>query len=72
MDPLESFDWLTRKETSRLLSKLGCYLSVARLAQRGCNNNAGNGPPFYKANNRVRYRSDEVKAWAGKQMRRIG
>lgn len=64
--------WLTRKEASSFLTKLGCPTTADTLARLAANDNALKGPPFTRSGRRtVRYEPDDLRAWAKAQTRRI-
>jgi len=63
--------WLTRKETCDLLEALGWCVSPGRLSVIG-SEYPEKGPPFMRSpSGRVRYHSDEVRAWMEKKMVRV-
>lgn len=68
----EEVEWLTRKEASRFLSRIGCPVSVATLAGMAANNNAGKGPAFTRTGWRtVRYQPADLRAWANGRTTRV-
>ena len=65
-------EWLTRKEASKLLERLGSPVSPRTLEKMASNENAGKGPPFTRSGWRiVRYKRDDVVAWQRTYARRI-
>ncbi len=64
-------EWLTRKEASAFLSDLGCGVSLQTLARYAVRKNERDGPPFYRFQNRVRYRADELRLWAENKTERV-
>lgn len=68
----KSTSWLSRKEVAQLLATLGYRVSPERLSNMANNNNAGNGPPYFRFGPKtIRYREDEVRAWLEKRMERV-
>jgi hypothetical protein len=68
----DGFQYLSRKEASALLAKMGFPLAPQTLANLAANNNAGKGPPFVRfGENICRYRKDDIEAWVRSKMRRI-
>jgi hypothetical protein len=66
-------DFLSRKEASAYLAKIGCPLSVQTLANLAANQNAGNGPPFLRIRKKiVRYQKSLLDEWAYKHTTRVG
>lgn len=64
--------WLGRKQASAFLETLGITAAPATMAKWGANNNAGEGPPFFRDGwSHVRYRKDELETWAKKRMVRV-
>jgi hypothetical protein len=74
--------WLTRKEAARFLSNQCDHpISPQTLANMACNNNAGDGPPFYRTGSRktrwgsgpngVFYKVEDLRAWAQGRVQRI-
>lgn len=65
-------EWLTRKETSKLLERLGSPIAPRTLEKMASNENAGKGPPFTRSGWRiVRYNRDDVVAWQKTYAKRI-
>ncbi len=65
-------DFLTRKQAAAYLTKIGCPISYATLANRAAHNNAGKGPPFTRTGWRtVRYRKQDLDAWAYRNTERV-
>ena len=65
-------DFLSRKEASAYLAKIGCPLSVQTLANLAANQNAGKGPPFLRIRKKiVRYKKTSLDAWAYEHTTRV-
>lgn len=65
---VSSKDFLSRKEAVAYLNSLGYPISISSLEKMASNNNAGNGPPFMRFRwKTVRYRRDELEAWAKRE-----
>ncbi len=66
-------DWLTRKEAATYLASIGCPISKRALEKRASNNNAGKGPAFTRIGWRtVRYKREDLDAWAYRETTRCG
>ena len=65
-------DFLSRKEASAYLAKIGCPLSIQTLANLAANNNSGSGPPFLRIRKKiVRYERRALDQWAYDHIVRI-
>jgi len=65
-------DFLSRKQASAYLAKIGCPISVKTLANLASNDNEGGGPPFLRIRWRiVRYERAALDTWAYQQTKRI-
>lgn len=61
-------EYLSRKEASTFLHRMGCPITPHRLAMLAVKNNSGNGPPFKRFRWRqVRYHKDDLIQWANKE-----
>lgn len=66
-------DFLSRKEASSYLAKIGCPLSVQTLANLAANQNAGRGPAFLRIRSKiVRYERAVLEKWAYEHTTRVG
>ena len=65
-------DSMNRKEAAAYLTGLGYPITPATLAKYAANNNAGKGPSFTRFRwKMVRYRREDLDAWAAKEGTRI-
>lgn len=65
-------DWLTRKEASSYLGKIGCPVAHRTLANMAANNNAKKGPPFTQsAWTVVHYQRKDLDSWAAARIVRV-
>lgn len=67
-------DWLTRKDASAYLGKIGLPMAPHTLANRAANNNRGKGPPFHRLRggwNCVWYKRSDLDAWAKRELVRV-
>ena len=72
MGELSLSDWLSRKEASTFLHRMGCPISVRTLEKLAMNNNAGKGPPYTRFRwKSVRYAKADLIAWADKETVKI-
>jgi hypothetical protein len=70
--PMTRDEWLSRKEAARYLESIGCPVSVRMLERRAANNNEGGGPSFTRIGwKMVRYRREDLEAWAKVQATRV-
>lgn len=66
-------EWLTRKEATTYLIRIGCPVSGTTLANLAVRNNSGDGPPFTRIGERtIRYKKSDLDAWAAQKAARIG
>jgi hypothetical protein len=69
---LAETEFLSRKEASSFLHRLGCPVSARTLEKLAANNNAGAGPPFYRFRwKAVRYAKTELVEWARRETVRV-
>jgi hypothetical protein len=64
-------DLLGRKEAATFLEKLGCRCTGETLANFAANKNARKGPSYMRVGGAVRYRRDDLVAWAKKRTVRV-
>ena len=65
-------EWLGRKEAAEFLQSIGHPISVGRLANLACKDNAGRGPPFRRVGQRrVIYRTESLRTWAEGRIRDV-
>lgn len=65
-------DWLSRKEASIYLTRLGCAIAPQTLAKLASNNNRGKGPSFTRNGwKMVQYARADLDAWAAQRMVRV-
>lgn len=69
----DKHDYLTRGQTAEYLRAQGMRCSERHLANLAANNNAGNGPPYYRTRwTKVFYSREEVAKWWLEQVERVG
>ena len=65
-------DLLTRGEAAQYLSGRGFPISKRSLEKMASNNNAGQGPPYFRMRwNAVRYKRRDLDAWCEREIERI-
>ena len=68
----DASDWLTRKQASTYLRRLGLAITPKTLANMAGKNNAGGGPPFTRSSwLGVRYLKKDLQEWAQGRVERV-
>ena len=65
-------EMLLRKEAANYLQSKGCRITAKTLTNMASNNNAGQGPPYFRMRwNAVRYKRRDLDAWCEREIERI-